>query len=75
VRALVLLEPAQVRVDVLRADVKSASGHTLAQLFRRRVDFGLEERADTARFTFPPHKAKYRSILFPRYGGEPIDRS
>src|SRR5688500_16524419 len=55
VRDFVLIEPAQVRVDVLGPDVESASREILAELFGWRVVLRLQKRADAARSALPPH--------------------
>ena len=73
VRDLVLIEPAQVHVDVLGPDVKAAARQILAQSFGRRVDLGLKECADAARAAVPPQEAGDLDISFPRGSGETDD--
>src|SRR5882724_3180860 len=74
VRDFVLLEPAHVSVDILGPDVKSATGHILAQLFGLGIVFRLEKSADAAGSAFPPHEAEDRRILFSHVSRESIDR-
>src|SRR5437660_1960969 len=69
-----MIEPAQMCVDILGPDVKSAAREILAQSVCRRVNLGLKERADAAGSTVPPQKAGYLNIPFPRRSGEADER-
>src|SRR5437016_2532465 len=74
-RNLVLIESAQVRVDILGADVEAAPRQILTGSFGRRVDLGLKERADAARPALPPEKGGDFNISLSRRGGESDERS
>jgi len=69
----VLIEPAQVHVDILWPDIKAAARQILAESFGRRVTFRLLERADAARAAVPPQEAGDLNVSFPRGGREPDD--
>jgi hypothetical protein len=69
-----LFQPAQVHIDVLGPDVKSAPGHIRAQLFGWWIVLGLQKRADATRAAFPPHEAEDWRVLLSHIGREPVDR-
>jgi hypothetical protein len=69
------IEPTEVQVDILGPGVESAARQILADRFRRRVDLGLKKRADAARSTLPPQKARYLDIPFSGRSRKPDERS
>jgi hypothetical protein len=71
----VLIEAAQMHLDIFGPNVKTAARHIFAELFGRGINLGLKKRPDAARATIPPHKAKNRRVFLSIIRGEAIDRS
>ena len=73
VRDAVAVQPPEMGVHVLGPHVETAPRRVLAQGLGRRIDLGLEERADAAGLAVPPEEAHDRHVLLAPGSGDAPD--